>query len=90
MPGPGASVTTESLDKQSIPRNYKGNKTSETLIKWKESIQEPDNPSKREKWDSIPHEEQHNQKKTQPPFKNKEDYIGDTNDNTRDSNDSPS
>ena len=29
-------------------------------------------------------------KKTPPPFKNKEDYIGDTNEKTHESDDSPS
>ena len=55
------------------------------MIKGKENIQEPDNPSKREKEDSIPDE-----KKTPPPFKNKEDYIGDINEKTRESDNSPS
>ena len=51
---------------------------SETFIKGKENIQVPDNPSKRAKEDSIPDVEKHNSKETPPPFKNKEDYIGDT------------
>ena len=46
------------------------------LITGKESIQEPDTPSKREKEDSITDRKN---KKTSPPFKNKEDYIGSTN-----------
>ena len=59
------------------------------MIKGKESIQEPDNPSKREKVDSII-DEKNIIKKTPPPFKNKEDYIGVTNEKTRESYDSPS
>ena len=49
----GASVTTVSSDKQRIPRKIKRKKTSETLIKGKYIIQEPDNPSKRPKENSI-------------------------------------
>ena len=43
----GASVTTVSPDKQHIPLKDKRNKNSESLIKRKEIIQEPGNPSKR-------------------------------------------
>ena len=45
---------TESPYKQLITCKYKRRKTSETLIKRKGSIQEPDKPSKGEKEDSIP------------------------------------
>ena len=41
----------------------------EILIKGKEIIQEPDNPSKREKEDIIPDEEKQNPKKHLHPFK---------------------
>ena len=82
MSGHGASVSSESPDKQLIPRNNKGNNTLDTLIKGKESIQETYNPSKRAKEDSIPDVEKNNPK-TPPPFKNKVDYIGDTNEKTR-------
>ena len=58
MSGPGASVMTESTDKQHIPR--KNLKKSEFFIKGKESTQEPENPSKRAKEDSIPYEEKLN------------------------------
>ena len=47
--GHGASLTSEFLDKQRITRKNKRKKTLDTSIKGKESIQEPDNPSKREK-----------------------------------------
>ena len=56
MSRPGASVTNVSPGKQHISCKDKRNKTSETLIKGKESIQQPDNPSKRAKEDSIPDE----------------------------------
>ena len=54
MSGHGESVSSVTTDKQRIPRNNKRKKTSKTLITGKESIQEPDNPSKRAKYDSIP------------------------------------
>ena len=49
MTRPGASVTTVSPDKQRFPSKIKRKKISETFIKGKESIQEPDNPIKRAK-----------------------------------------
>ena len=60
MSGHGASVSSESLDKQRIPRKNKINNTSDTHIKGKYNIQEIDNPSKREKEDSIPDVENNN------------------------------
>ena len=83
---PGAIITTVSADKESIPCKIKRNKISKTLIKGKESIQEPNKPSKRTKKDSIIDEK----KETPPPFKNKVDYIDGTNEKTCESNDSPS
>ena len=56
MSGPGASATTESLYKQSIP-SQEFKKTIRKIWSKKKSIQEPDNPSKRAKEDSIPDEE---------------------------------
>ena len=50
----GASVSSESPDKQRIPHKNKTKNTFDTSIKVKESIQEPENPSKRAKEDSIP------------------------------------
>ena len=67
----------------------KREKTLDTPIKGKESCQEPGNLDKRSKEDNIPDVEKHN-KKTPPPLKNKEDYIGDTNEKTRGSDDSTS
>ena len=49
----GAGITAVSLDKYLIPYTIKRKKISKTLIKEKENIQEPDNPSKRAKEDSI-------------------------------------
>ena len=77
-------------DRIDILHKGKRKKTSEFLIKRKESVQEPDNTSKRAKENSIPDEEKHNRKITPPPFKNKEDSIGGTNEKTRESEDSPS
>ena len=78
MSGHRESLSSVTPDKQHIHRKNKINKTSDTLIKGKESIQKPDNPSKRAKEASIPDVEKMS-KKTPPPLKNKEDYIGDTN-----------
>ena len=51
------------------------------MIKVKESIQEPDNPRERAEEDSITDEK--NIKKQKPSqFKDKEDYIGGTNEKT--------
>ena len=44
---------------------------------------------KKSKVDSIIDEQTHNLKKTPPPYKNKQDYVGGTNDKTRESDDSP-
>ena len=49
MSGPGESVTSEFLYKKRILRKNKIKKTLDTSIKGKESIQEPENPSKRAK-----------------------------------------
>ena len=49
MSGHGASVSVESPDKQHITCKNKGNNTPKTLSKGKESIKEPDKPSKRAK-----------------------------------------
>ena len=53
MSRPVSSINTVFPDKDCIPRKIKLRKVSETLIKGKEIIQEPDNPRKREKEDSI-------------------------------------
>ena len=49
----GASITTLLPDKECIPCKIKVKKISETLIKRKDSIQEPDNQRERAKEDSI-------------------------------------
>ena len=48
----GAIITTVLSDKEHIPRKI-FKKNSETFIKGKEIIQEPDKPSKKEKVGSI-------------------------------------
>ena len=45
------------------------------MIKGKESIQEPDNSSKKAKLDSIIDGKTYNLKQTSPPFKNKLKFI---------------
>ena len=59
------------------------------MITGNDSTQEPDNPSKKSKKYSII-DENNNNLKTPPPYKNKQDYVGGTNDKTRESYDSPS
>ena len=59
----GASITTASTDLERIPSRIKSKKILDTLIKEKESIQEPDNPSKRANVDSIIDERNYNKKK---------------------------
>ena len=51
--GHGSSVSSESPDKQRITRKNKRKNTSEISIKVRESIQVPDNPSKKAKEDST-------------------------------------
>ena len=63
---------------QRIPRKNKIKKTSDALIAGKETVQEPVNPNKSAKEDTIPDIEKSGPKETPPPFKNKVDYIGDT------------
>ena len=53
MSGHVKIVSSVAPDKQRIPSKNKIKKTSYTSIKGKESIQEPENPSKRSKEDSI-------------------------------------
>ena len=62
MSGHVASVLCESPDKQRITRKNKRRNTSDTLIKGKESIQVPENPSKRAKENSIPDVEKKSKK----------------------------
>ena len=59
-----------------------------TPNKVKENIQVPDNPSKRAKEDSII--DGGEMEKNPLPFKNKADYIGGTNEKTREPDDYPS
>ena len=79
MSGYGASVSSEFPDKKHINHKNKRKNNLEPLIKGKERIQETDDQ-----------ERKNDPKKTPPPFKNNEDYIGDTNETTRDSGDYPS
>ena len=60
---PEASITTELPDKQCIPHKDKRKNNLYTSIKEKKIIQEPDNPSKRAKEDSIPYEVKHRNNK---------------------------
>ena len=59
----GASTTTVFPDRERIPSKIKRKQISETFIKGKEIIKEPDNPSKRVEETSIIDEKEHNSKK---------------------------
>ena len=54
MSGHGESLLSVTPDQQRITCNNNKNKTSDTLIMRKETIQEPVNPSKRAQEDTIP------------------------------------
>ena len=54
FPGQREILSSATPDKQRIPRKNKIKKTSETLKRRKETIQETFNPSKRAKKDTIP------------------------------------
>ena len=60
------------------------------MITGNEITHEPDNPSKKAKLESSIDGNNNNLKKTPPPYKNRQDCIGGTNDKTRESDDSPS
>ena len=65
------------------------------MITWNEITQEPDNQSKKAKVDISIDETKPNLKLTPPPYTNKHEYVGGTNEKTRDSHtreydDSPS
>ena len=72
-----------------IPRKNKINKTLYTYIIIKEPIQEPVNPRKSSKQDTIADVEKYSLKETPPYFRHKVYYGGDTNEKTRGSDDSP-
>ena len=72
MYGHRERISSVPPDQKYIPCKNKIKKTSDNLIKGKESIQESDNRSKRAKKDTIPDVEK-GSKKTPPSFKHKED-----------------
>ena len=64
----GSIITTIYTDRDCIPGNNLKKKTSEILITGNEINQEPDNPSKKEKVDSIIYETKPNLKLTPPTY----------------------
>ena len=60
------------------------------MITGNKITQEPDNPSKKAKVDSSIDETKPNIKLTPPPYTNKKDYVGVTNEKIREYDDSPS
>ena len=89
MPGHKESVSSETPYKQHIPRKNKRKKTPYTLITRKEILKNWTTQVKGKKR-IIYLMQKKNQIKTPAPFKNLEDYIGDTDKKTRSSNDFPS
>ena len=75
----GKSLSSVTPYQQCITRKNKIQKTSDTLITRKELIQEPVNPRKRAKEDTIPYVETNCSKETTPLFWYKVEYKGDTN-----------
>ena len=75
---------------QHSPCRKKIKKTPETLILRKEPIQEPVNPRKRAKEDTITDVEKYSPKETPPLFWHTVDYKGNTNEKTHGSEDLPS
>ena len=84
------SITTVSPNKDFIPQKNLKKKLSEISITGNKITQEPDNRSKKEKVVSSIDETKPNLKLTPPPYKNNQDYIGGTNEKTREYDDSPS
>ena len=84
-----ASITTVLPDRYHIPQKNLTKILSEISITGNDSTQEPDNTSKKTKVDSSIDEKrpideiETNLKLTPPTYKNKQDYVGVTNDNTR-------
>ena len=74
-----SSVTS---DQQRIPRKNKINKTSDTSVIRKEPIQEPVNPKKRAKDDTITNIEKCCPKETPTLFRHKVYYRCDNNEKT--------
>ena len=87
MSGHGESLSSVTPDQQRIPRKNIIKKPLDTPITGKEIIQEPENANKGAKKDSIPDVYKSSPKETHPPFENKVDYRGDTNEKTHSSDD---
>ena len=88
LSGHGESLSSLTPYKQRIPLNNKRKKTSDTSIKENKLFKNHTTQVKQQK--RIVYLMQKNKIKTPPPFKNKENYIGDTNEKNRRSDDSPS
>ena len=81
----GESITTVSPDGERIPRKKKKKKLSEISITGNKLTQDPDNQSKKAKVGSSIYGTKIHVEITSPPYTNKQDYKGGTNDKTRDS-----
>ena len=89
MYGHGESLSRITPDQQLITHKNKRKITPDTSIIRKQHIQEPVNPKKREKEDTITDVEKVFPKEIPPSFWHKVDYKGDTNEKTHGYDDSP-
>ena len=81
----GESITTVSTDGDRTPRKKEKKKLSEISITGNKINQDPDNISKKSNVGSIIDWKKIPVKLTPPPYIDKQDYKGGTNDKTRDS-----
>ena len=81
MSGQVESLASVIPDKPRIPRRNKRKKTTSSLVLRKEPIRDTVNPRKISHGDTLIDTEKGSQHKTPRPFKNKEDYEGDTDEN---------
>ena len=89
MSGQGESLSIITPYILSIYRKNIGKKNPDTSIIRKQHIQEPVNPRKRAKENTLTDVEKVSPKETPPSFQHKVNYKGDTNDKTRGSDNSP-
>ena len=80
----GGSTTNILPDNERIPRKNKKEKLSEISITGNKITQEPDNQSKKSKVGSSIDGTKIHVELTPPPYTNNQDYVGVTNDKTRD------
>ena len=80
-----ARITNVSPDRVCIPWKKEKKNPSEILITGNKITQETDNTKNKAKLDISIDETKNTLKLTPPPYKNRQDYFGGTNDKTRES-----